>query len=134
MSRKELFKRLNQLCNYLSDEYCINCGGCCYVAACLAEQLERVNIPFKVIHYNYYSCHYAIKVSDRYLNRDDYRKREISETLDCSSEYLFQIYNKHTWNDTYDVDNNNKVKQAIREVFRKYENSRTRLYNGTFKR
>ena len=134
MNKKDLFKQLNQLCSKLSEKYNINSGGCCYVAACLAEQLELANVPFKVIHYNEYHCHYAIKVSDRYLNRDDYRKREISEILDCSSEYLFQIYNKRTWNDTYDVDNNNKVKQAIREVFRKYENSRTRLYNGTFKR
>ena len=134
MNRKDLFKQLNQLCSELSEKYNINSGGCCYVAACLAEELELHNIPFKVIHYNYCGCHYAIKVSDRYLNRDDYRKREITEILECSSTEIYNIYFKETWNKLYEISNNPIVKRAIREVFRKYENSRTRLYNGTFKR
>jgi hypothetical protein len=125
MSRKELFKQLNQLCNNLNAIYEINCGGCCYVAACLAEQLELANIPFKVIHYNKCHCHYAIKVSDRYINRDDYRKTEITNILEISSKELFGIYYSQDWNHTYKTYNNSEVRRNIKEIFNNYENSRT---------
>lgn len=82
MNKKELFKQVNKLCCYLDNKYNINCGGCCYVAACIAEQLELKGIPFKVIHYDLYGCHFAIKVSDRYLNRCDYKKKEIIKISD----------------------------------------------------
>ena len=125
MSRKELFKQLNRLCEELNYKYDINCGGCCYVAAVLAEQFELHNIPFTVIHYNECGCHYAIKVSDRYINRDDYRKKEISEYLDWSSSDLFEVYNDGDWNKCYKTSHNSTVKKAIVKVFSKYENRRT---------
>lgn len=67
MNKKKLFTKLNQLCLELDNKYNINCGGCCYVAACIAEQLESFNIPFEIVHYDICGCHYAIKVSDRYI-------------------------------------------------------------------
>jgi hypothetical protein len=133
MNKKELFKQLNQLCISLNSTYNINCGGCCYVAACLAEQLEKYNISFEIIHYNRYNCHYAIKVSDRYLNRDYYKKREITEILNCSSKQLFNVYYENNWNSTYKIHFNDTVKQAIIKLFDKYENSRTRFHNGKVK-
>ena len=111
MNRKRLFKEINKLCIYLQNKYNINNGGCCYVAACIAEQLELYSIPFKIIHYDLFSCHYCIKVSDRYLNRDDYKKREISEILECSSKTLYNIYYE---------------RKHIKELFNYYcENRRT---------
>ena len=125
MSRKELFKQLNRLCEDLNYKYNINSGGCCYVAAVLAEQFELHNIPFTVIHYNKYGCHYAIKVSDRYINRDDYGKGEISEYLDWSSSDLFEVYNDGDWNKCYSTRNNLTVRNSIVKIFSKYENRRT---------
>jgi hypothetical protein len=124
MSRKELFKQLNRLCEELNYKYNINSGGCCYVAAVLAEQFELHNIPFTVIHYNECGCHYAIKVSDRYINRDDYRKKEISEYLDWSSSDLFAVYNDEDWNKCYSTTHNSTVRKSIVKVFNKYENCR----------
>ena len=124
MSRKELFKQLNRLCEELNYKYNINCGGCCYVAAVLAEQFELHNIPFTVIHYNECGCHYAIKVSDRYINRDDFRKKEISEYLDWSSSDLFEVYNDGDWNKCYSTRNNLTVRNSIVKIFSKYENRR----------
>ena len=117
MNRKRLFKEINKLCVCLQDEYDINNGGCCYVAACIAEQLESHSIPFKVIHYNLRTCHYCIKVSDRYLNRDGYYKYEISEVLECSSEYLYNIYYETDWNFRYNTIYNSKVRKRIKELF-----------------
>lgn len=125
MSRKELFKQINRLCEELNFKYNINCGGCCYVAAVLAEQLELHNIPFKIVHYNLCGCHYAIKVSDRYLNRDDYRKEEIYEYLEWSSEKLYKVYYENDWNEYYDKKHNPTVRKSIEKIFLKYENSRT---------
>jgi hypothetical protein len=123
MNRKKLFTKLNQLCLELDNKYNINCGGCCYVAACIAEQLENFNIPFEIIHYDIYGCHYAIKVSDRYINRSGYRKKEIYEILYCDSEKMFSIYYNRSWNNTYEKKYNSVVHRKIKELFN--ENSRT---------
>lgn len=125
MTRNQLFTSLNKLCKELSDKYNINCGGCCYVAACLAQNLENAHIPFTVIHYDVFHCHYAIKVSDRYINRDDYPKNEIYEVLEISSSRLFDIYYENDWNCEYDTKNNSKVSSRINSLFRKYANRRT---------
>lgn len=122
MNRKKLFTKLNQLCLELDNKYNINCGGCCYVAACIAEQLESFNIPFEIIHYDICGCHYAIKVSDRYINRSGYRKKEIYEILYCNSEKMFSIYYNRNWNNTYKKKYNSIVHRKIKELFN--ENSR----------
>ena len=123
MNRKKLFTKLNQLCLELDNKYNINCGGCCYIAACIAEQLERFNIPFEIVHYDICGCHYAIKVSDRYINRSDYEKKEIYEILDYSSEEMFDIYYHGDWNNTYERKYNSIVHRKIKNLFN--ENSRT---------
>ena len=123
MNRKKLFTKLNQLCLELDNKYNINCGGCCYIAACIAEQLERFNIPFEIVHYDICGCHYAIKVSDRYINRSDYKKKEIYEILDYSSEEMFDIYYNGDWNNTYKRKYNSIVHRKIKNLFN--ENSRT---------
>ena len=123
MNRKILFKKINELCLYLDTEYNINNGGCCFVAACIAEQLEICKIPFTIIHYDLWHCHYAVRVSDRYLNRCEFRKKEITETLNCTSKELFDIYNEGDWNESYQTRYNKTIKRLIRELFN--ENSRT---------
>jgi len=117
MNRKKLFTKLNQLCLELDNKYNINCGGCCYVAACIAEQLERFNIPFEIVHYDICGCHYAIKVSDRYINRSDYKKKEIYEILDYDSGEMFDIYYNGNWNNTYERKYNSIVHRKIKNLF-----------------
>jgi hypothetical protein len=126
MNRKELFKQLNALCEKLDYKYDINRGGCCYVAACLAEQLEKYNIPYTAIQYGL-GNHFSIKVSDRYLNRCDYKKNEINNTYEPFESFkdLLHYYHHHTWNETYEPKYNGCVKKAIKAVFNKYGNNRT---------
>ena len=123
MNRKKLFTKLNKLCLELDNKYNINNGGCCYVAACIAEQLEKFNIPFEIVHYDICGCHYAIKVSDRYINRSDYKKKEIYEILDYNSKEMFSIYYTENWNNTYEKKYNSIVHRKIKKLFN--ENSRT---------
>ena len=124
MTKSQLFKAINELCCEMNLYYDINSGGCCYVAAVLAENLENVGIPFEVIHYDLCGCHYAIKVSDRYLNRDYYRKCEIVEILDVSSDEMYDIYYSKDWNECYNKKWNLIVSTRIKALFKKYENSR----------
>ena len=122
MTRNELFTALNKLCNEMDFEYDTGCGGCCFVAACLAENLERNNIPFEVIRL-VSPCHYFIKVSDRYINRCDfYIHNSYKEILDYyDSEDLFNKYYSEDWNPTYNRRWNLIVSTRIKALFRKYE-------------
>ena len=123
MNRKELFKSLNNLCCEINSSYNINCGGCCFVAAVIAEQLETYNIPFCVA-VTYCPTHYAIKVKDRYINRDDF-KFVPEDFREWGSQDLYNIYDNGNWNDWYSKRWNLIVKTRIRSLFLKYENSRS---------
>ena len=125
MTRKSLFKNLNQLCKDLDYKYNINSGGCCFVAAVIAEQLENCNIPFKLIHYELYSCHYAIRVNDRIINRCDCKYKEIIFDDYLSSNEIYDTYYNEDWNHTYNRQWNLIVKTKIKSLFKKYENRRT---------
>lgn len=125
MTRKSLFKNLNQLCKDLDYKYNINSGGCCFVAAVIAEQLENCNIPFKLIHYELYSCHYAIRVNDRIINRCDCKYNEIIFDDYLSSDDIYDTYYNEDWNSTYNKQWNLIVKTKIKSLFKKYENRRT---------
>lgn len=125
MNRRQLFKQLNSLCKEMDKEFFINQGGCCYVAAVIAENLEHCNIPHTIIHYNKYGCHYAVRVKDRIINRDYYRNNEIIYDKNVSSETLYNIYNKECWNETYNTKKNSIVRTKIKALFDKYENRRT---------
>lgn len=127
MTKRELFKCLNDLCNEMNTSYYINCGGCCFVAAVIAEQLEKCNISY-LVAITECPTHYAIKVKDRYINRDGFYFRNCYE---YDSQYLYNKYESEDWNETYEIQHNSIVKRKIKSVFKKYENSRARFYNGT---
>ncbi len=117
MNKKKLFTSLNELCRKLDDTYCINSGGCCFVAAVIVEQLELYNIPYSVIHYDISGCHYAIRVSDRIINRCDYRCKEIQEEYCPTSKELYYTYYTESWNSVYKKKNNSVVKRKIKALF-----------------
>ena len=108
----------------MSFEYNINKGGCCYVAAVIAEQLERFNISYKVsVVYN--PCHYAIKVADRYINRDDFDFKHDGEFYNWDSCELYNKYECGSWNERYNRKWNLIVKTRITALFNKYGYNRT---------
>jgi len=131
MTRKELFKKLNCLCSEMSESYDINNGGCCFVAAVLAEQLEKYKIPFEVA-YTIGPTHYWIKVSDRNINRDDFKA---DKKCKLSSKYLYNLYYYQDWNDMYCKSWNLIVQTRITSLFYKYGNSiRRRSNNSSIRR
>lgn len=118
--KKKLFKTLNDLCYEMNYSYNINCGGCCFVAAVIAEQLEKYNIPF-LVAYIEHPTHFAIKVKDRYINRDDFKFKEL---YGWDSEFLYyKYYNNEYWNPIYNKKWNLVVKNKIISLFNKYGNN-----------
>ena len=121
MTKRELYKSLENLCCEMRDSYSINSGGCCFVAAVIAEQLELNNISFQIACC-YDPTHFWIKAGGKYINRDGYCKEELNS---WNSEYLFNKYYSQNWNDYYNRRWNLIVKTRIRSLFLKYENSRS---------
>lgn len=119
MNKRKLLKDLNNLCNEMNFSYNINCGGCCFVAAVIAEQLENYNIPFSVA-YSDSPTHYAIKIKDRYINKDGFY---FNNFYDWNSDYLYETYYTEEWNHYYSRRWNLIVKTRIKSIFRKYGNS-----------
>ena len=71
----------------------------------------EANLAFTIIKYGR-DRHYSIKVSDRYLNRDYYRKEEIRDYLTTwNSKDLLDYYHNNYWNKSYKTKYNGCVKK-----------------------
>lgn len=143
-SRLDYFK---DTFSFLNDIYSINKGGCCYVAYILAENLEKLHIPYKVIinndcmedteiiytnaikdrsrygifgHKDYSCSHIWIKTSFGILNDESkYYRRGKNIELPINSKDLLWLYKKGSWNSTYKTKNNHLVKEIINSIFEK---------------
>lgn len=52
-----LLKNLNSLCKFLNETYCINQGGCCFVASLIAKHLDKLGIKYDLVIYDHYKKH-----------------------------------------------------------------------------
>lgn len=131
-----LIEKLNEVCEILHDKIHINCGGCCYVAYCIAELLERFNIDFSLIIfdrdfnlnkvYDFYDIkrsmdHYAIllgdSIEDDIINGDELDYNNYYQSFKVTSEDILEHYNEGFWNNMYDVINNEFVHDTLESIF-----------------
>ena len=119
MNQKELIKKINKFCDHFDDAYALNCGGCCYVAAVIAEMLEFKNIKYKV---RYYDCptHYVIEVNRTPLNLGSF-DGDYDYLEKWNSSDLYEEYYSGWWNNTYPTKLNGVVKMSIRNIFKCYK-------------
>ena len=119
MNQKELIKKINKFCDHFDDAYALNCGGCCYVAAVIAEIIEFKNIKYKV---RYYNCptHYVIEVNRTPLNLGSF-DGDYDYLEEWNSSDLYEEYYSGWWNDTYPTKLNGVVKMSIRNIFKCYK-------------
>lgn len=109
----------------MDKAYSINWGGCCYVCCCIAEVLEKHNIPFKLVIYNCpdvsfeeldASCtHYAIELNGTVINKSTESNYKVYDNI--TYESLMYHYIDNEWNDIYNTKNNKLVKQLIKLCF-----------------
>lgn len=47
-----LLRNLNSLCKFLDETYCVNLGGCCFLASLIAKHLDRLHIKYDLVIYD----------------------------------------------------------------------------------
>lgn len=139
MNLQKLTHSLNQLCKVLESNFFVNEGGCCYIAYVIAKNLEKLNIPYKVVlcdegivetekdfyygnikkrsrkgiyDYNYSFTHVYLTIDNLAINYVDYLDENPIE-LFLNSKDLFWIYKKGAWNPIYDSKLNPKIYKII---------------------
>lgn len=50
-----LLRNLNSLCKFLNETYCVNSGGCCFLASLIAKYLDRLHIKYDLVIYDDYA-------------------------------------------------------------------------------
>ena len=141
-----ILDELNSLCDNLNYKYSINFGGCCFVAFCIATQLEKYGIPYKVIlladdYISSYELrnnfkendgfgtnddvgnHYLLQVDNYYINLGNF---EINYYYVSKSSYvkpieIYHVYEDGYWNCTYDRSNNIRIFDKIVKFFKEHE-------------
>lgn len=43
---------INNLCEFLDNEYYINEGGCCFIASLISKYLDKLKIPYELVAYD----------------------------------------------------------------------------------
>ena len=133
---KELSARLDKLCKFLDELYDINCGGCCYVAACLAECLQKDNISYQVVvlecpedivkfsKIQRSCCHYFLSINNNDINGyNEVEDYEYQVFDNVSYRSLFNHYKKCGWNTFYNREKNKFIKNIIKRYYEDFTSS-----------
>lgn len=136
---------LEKACNDTLQKYDINSGGCCYVAAIIAEGLYKLKIPYKLIiacdniigprlqirkkiknrtlstrsHYFIYLHNQKIYINSGGCTKIWYYK--LNEVGKISPTDLMDYYKSKRWNTYYRKANNKIVASELRKIFKNYE-------------
>jgi len=139
---KKLRIELNRLFTFLDKNYNINWGGCCWLTYCLANNLERLNIPFSLVIYDgdgnaeearnniierncafptgdKTAAHYTLKVKGLGILNKSFGPLIVVSNID--SEDILWIYEEGDWNECYNSRLNYEIKNLVDTVFRIYE-------------
>lgn len=128
---------MNEVCVMLDKLYDINCGGCCYIAYCLAKLLRKDKIPYsvEVISFHemdeYNDCndfnnldwnfnHYGICLGSTRINitEEDVASSEFILNFDnVSPKIIKSHYDSGYWNDCYDIDKNDFIWEILRKFY-----------------
>lgn len=122
---KELRKELANL----DYKYDTNNGGCCFVAFCLARELENKQIPFKVVFQirskedmlSHSYAHVLIRLpKKRLLNAMPQIRHGLYNDRNkvMTSKELKTIYDTTNWNDAYETKYNGVVAKRIKAFFK----------------
>lgn len=142
---------INRLCEFLDEEYYINCGGCCFIASLLAEHLDRLKISYSLVAYDYlekdldyiqhevsskiknkscrksvtgnHTCnHYCLIIEGAgEVNSGDFSECSRHVIKDVRSSNIRWIYRNGKWNCDYDTRNNKAIKNIVKSFFKQYE-------------
>lgn len=138
---------LNNISEKLKNYHYINYGGCCLYAYLIASQLDKRNIPYKVIieepyhrasayykqaknlrkHLDIY--HVLLKINNKYYYDSNGSTKERYGTkkvyLKLNSQDILNLYANGDWNSLFKMRTSKssikKIKQIIKEEFNEYD-------------
>lgn len=131
----KISEKLNRVCELFDKLYNVNCGGCCYIAYCLAKLLHEDDIDYYVVVVSddceelpdcYFlsdipcSCtHYGICIHDHYINMDEYdlESEYINHFSDVTPEEIKEYYLNGDWNECYDSDKNDFIFETLKNFY-----------------
>lgn len=129
----QLARRLNRLSHFLNDNFDLNHGGCCFFALCLAELLEKDNIPYVTIvvdsdsfndirDYSDGFYHIAISIDNIPINfnPDKIPDDLVYNQFKATASDLKFVYTHGSWSDTYDKHHNVFIKRIIAAYYNDY--------------
>ena len=149
-SYRTIYEGLDAICKCLNTLYNTNSGGCCYVAYCIAQLLEKDSIPFDVVVFDDFNAdslseldeecyHIAIRIvidgEDYIINQGDFElDDEITIFENVTSDDLLKYYKRVKWNEIYKIFRNKFIKYVITLLYENFTNSlRERRSNCTSK-
>ena len=142
-----LISELNSLCTFLESKYCINQGGCCFVAYEIARHLDKLNIKYDLVISDYdirnernitkeirnkrknknyfdsvvgdYTCnhYYLYDKNCGFINPDIIANNNYYFISDLNYKHIKWIYDKSRWNDCFNLEDKNYVKSFIKIFF-----------------
>lgn len=153
-----LRRNLDKLCKYLASTYSINFGGCCFVAAEIAKHLDKLKIKYTlVVESNagknvvnikeeirsrvhnrcdsdsltgsYTGNHYYIHiVGIGDINKAGRNLYPIYKLDSITGNDIEWLYKNSNWNDEYDTEYNEAIKNYINSFFIPYEKGQKEIY------
>ena len=139
----ELAVQLNKMCKVLDKRYQINYGGCCYLAYCIAELLEKDGFNFSLVVFDdrydmsqftelselpETMMHYAIvfdddSVNGDLINCDDDDFDYSHQSFKVSAKDIMKYYNSNPWNSQYSTACNGLIKLFIECTYHEFADS-----------
>lgn len=144
-----LLKSLNTLCKSLDYTYDINSGGCCFLAAIIAQHLDKLGLAYDLVICDYFkkdqvsieyeiiTCHRNKGLSKSITGRNtcshyclNLKGAGIINGLKDVYQYLIPevsyknirwVYKRGIWNTRYEVRHNKTIKNIVKEFFKEYE-------------
>lgn len=148
-TRKIIIWSLAEKINEYVREKALFSGGCCYSAYVLSDIFTKLGIKYRTVLFQEYEnadehdfdnainsglcSHVAIEVvvgTKRVIIGDYsaitkyYERFHVRHTIrkykDITPEMLFEAYAWNDWNDTYDTDNNQYLRQDLYDIVNKF--------------
>lgn len=148
-TRKIIIWSLANKINEYVREKALFSGGCCYCAYVLADIFTKLGIKYRTVLFQEYEnadehdfnnainsglcSHVAIEVNvglkkviiGDYSGITRYYERwsinyAIRRYKGITPEMLFEVYAWNDWNDTYDIDNNQYLKQDLYDIVNQF--------------
>lgn len=143
--QQELTTKLSVLCRKLDDKYDVNNGGCCFLAYCIARELEKRDISFDLVLYDdelpseftlynnikehnkdriplghFTVAHYTLRIGNVIINSSEWPDEyQVVKNISCSD--IKYIYYHGSWNRLYNRKYNRVISRLVHKFFKDYD-------------